>query len=75
MITDLEKMYLFVEGNWDPIEKIIRNSILQEIEEKRKPYLDLVKDKQFEDYQFYNGVCNGMYLATLIAKGKDDDRS
>ena len=73
MITDLEKMNLFIGGNWDPIEKIIRNNILQEIEEKRESYLDLVKDKQSEDYQFYNGVCNGMYLATLIAKGKDNE--
>jgi len=33
MISDLEKMYLFVEGNWDPIEKIIRDNIAQEIEQ------------------------------------------
>ena len=31
-MTDLEKMYLLVEGNWDPIEKIIREEIAQEIE-------------------------------------------
>ena len=25
-MTDIEKMYLLVEGNWDPIEKSIRDS-------------------------------------------------
>jgi hypothetical protein len=75
MISDLEKMNLFIEGNWDPIEKIIRNNIAQEIEERRKPYLDLAKAKQSDDYNFYNGFCNGMFFATLIAKGKDDERS
>ena len=75
MISDLEKVNLFTEGNWDPIEKIIRNNIAQEIEERRKPYLDLAKDKQSDDYNFYNGFCNGMFFATLIAKGKDDERS
>ena len=75
MISDLEKVNLFTEGNWDPIEKIIRNNIAQEIEERRKPYLDLASDKQSDDYNFYNGFCNGMFFATLIAKGKDDERS
>ena len=73
MISDLEKMNLFIEGNWDPIEKIIRNNIAQEIQEKRKPYLDLAEDKKSDDYNFYNGLCNGMHFATLIAKGKDDE--
>jgi len=45
-----------------------REKIAQEIEEKRKPYLDLCTDKTSEDYQFYLGVCNGMHFATLIAR-------
>jgi hypothetical protein len=73
MISDLEKMNLFIEGNWGSIEEIIRNNISQEIEEKRNTFLDLAKDKQSEDYQFYNGVCNGMNFAALIAKGKNDE--
>jgi len=32
MISDLEKMNLFIAGDWDPIEKIIREEIAQEIE-------------------------------------------
>ena len=31
-MTDIEKMYLLVEGNWDPIEKIIREDIAKELE-------------------------------------------
>jgi uncharacterized protein (DUF608 family) len=72
MISDLEKMDLFIGGNWDPIEKIIRKEIAMEIEESRKPYLEYSKDKTSDDYNFYNGVCNGMFFATLIARGKDD---
>jgi hypothetical protein len=50
----------------------INEKIAQEIEQKRKPYLDLCKDKTSEDYQFYLGVCNGMNFAMLIARMSDD---
>ena len=46
----------------------IREMIAQEIEAAREKYLDLAKDKTSEDYKFYNGYCNGMFLATLIAR-------
>ena len=48
------------------LEAELREKIAQEIEEKRKPFLDLAKDKESEDYQFYNGVCNGMHFAKVI---------
>jgi hypothetical protein len=53
-------------------EVALRERIAQEIEESRKPYLELRKDKSSNDYNFYLGVCNGMFLATLIARGTDD---
>jgi hypothetical protein len=46
----------------------LRKEIAQEIEEKRKPYLDLCKDKASEDYQFYQGLCNGMNFAMVIVR-------
>jgi hypothetical protein len=46
----------------------IRKDIASEIEEKRKPYLDLCNDKQSEDYQFYLGLCNGMNFAKVIVE-------
>jgi hypothetical protein len=46
----------------------LRKQISEEIEEKRKPFLDLTKDKASEDYQFYNGVCNGMHFAKVIVE-------
>jgi hypothetical protein len=46
----------------------LREKIAQEIEEKRKPYLDLAKDKESEDYQFYLGICNGMNFAKVIVE-------
>jgi hypothetical protein len=46
----------------------LRKDIANEIEEKRKPYLDYCNDKQSEDYQFYLGFCNGMKLAALVAE-------
>jgi len=53
-------------------EKDLRKKISQEIEAKRKPYLDLANDKQSEDYQFYLGVCNGMNYAKVIAEKPND---
>jgi hypothetical protein len=50
------------------IEKELREKISKEIEEKRKPYLDLAKDKESEDYQFYLGLCNGMNYAKVIVE-------
>jgi hypothetical protein len=32
MISDIEKMNLFIAGDWDPIEKIIREEIAKELE-------------------------------------------
>jgi hypothetical protein len=46
----------------------LRKQISEEIEEKRKPFLDLAKDKESEDYQFYLGVCNGMNFAKVIVE-------
>ena len=46
----------------------LREKIAQEIEEARKPYLDLAKDKESEDYQFYLGICNGMNFAKVIVE-------
>lgn len=46
----------------------LREVIVQEIEEARKPFIDLQKDKQSKDYQFYNGVCNGMHFAKVIVE-------
>ena len=50
----------------------LRVQIAQEIAEARKPYLDLCKDKESEDYQFYLGLCNGMNFAVVITRGKND---
>ena len=46
----------------------LRKQISEEIEEKRKPFLDLAKDKESEDYQFYLGICNGMNFAKEIVE-------
>ena len=54
------------------IEKAVRDNIAQEIEERRKPFLEHCKDKSSEDFNFYQGVCNGMNFATLIARGTND---
>ena len=63
MISDLEKMYLFVEGNWDPIEKIIREDIAQKIEKiEPSTNIDLVKA----------GYVMARNSAVAIARGKDD---
>jgi hypothetical protein len=51
----------------------IREKIAQEIEAAREPYLELAKDKTSEDYKFYNGYCNGLFLATLIARKIKND--
>ena len=53
--------------------KELRNKIAQQIQEKRKPYLELCNDKQSEDYNFYLGLCNGMNYAMLIAEGNRDN--
>jgi hypothetical protein len=50
------------------IEKELREKIIKEIDEARKPYLELAKDKKSEDYLYYNGFCNAMNFATLIAR-------
>ncbi len=51
----------------------LRKQISNEIEEKRKPYLDLAKDKESEDYQFYLGLCNGMNYAKVIVENPKND--
>jgi hypothetical protein len=51
----------------------IREVIAQEIEAVREPYLELAKDEKSEDYKFYNGYCNGLFLATLIARKIKND--
>ena len=50
------------------LEAELRERIAQEIEEKRKPYIDLQKDKKSEDYNFYIGVCIGMNFAKVIVE-------
>ena len=54
------------------VEKDLREKIAKEIEEARKPYLDLCKDKGSEDYSFYQGLCNGMNFAMVIARKTND---
>jgi hypothetical protein len=54
-------------------EKELRAKIGQEIEEKRKPYGKLAKEKTGEDRQFYLGVCNGMNLAKVIVENPKND--
>jgi hypothetical protein len=49
----------------------MREVIAQEIEEVRERYLDLAKDKDSEDCSFYNGYCNALFLAIMIARGKN----
>ena len=51
----------------------LRKKIAEEIEEKRKPFIDICKDKESEDYKFYQGVCNGMNFAMVIARSKYDN--
>ena len=51
----------------------LRKQISQEIEEARKPFIDLQKDKQSADYQYYNGVCNGMHFAKVIVENPKND--
>ena len=54
------------------IEKELREKISKEIEEKRKPYLDLASNKESEDYQFYLGLCNGMNYAKVIVENPNE---
>lgn len=49
----------------------LREVIAQEIEASREKYIELCKDKESENYQFNNGVCNGMFLAIMLARGKN----
>jgi hypothetical protein len=63
MISDLEKMYLFVEGNWDPIEKIIREEIASEIE-KIEPRTNIDDIKA--------GYVMARNYAVAIARGTND---
>jgi hypothetical protein len=55
------------------LEKELREKIAQEIEKKRQPYLELAKDKNSEDYQFYNGLLNGMHFAKVIVEYPRED--
>ena len=55
------------------IEKELREKIIQEIEQARKPYLDLAKDKSSDDYKFYQGFCNGMNFAKVIVENPKND--
>ena len=49
----------------------MREVIAQELEAAREPYLELAKDKDSEDYKFYNGYCNALFLAIMIARRKN----
>jgi hypothetical protein len=49
----------------------MREKIAQEIEAARQVYLELAKDKNSEDYQFYNGYCNALHFAIMLARGKN----
>ena len=62
-MTDLEKMYLLVEGNWDPIEKIIREDIAQKIE-KIEPSTNINDVKA--------GYVMARNYAVAIARGTND---
>jgi hypothetical protein len=50
----------------------LRKQISQEIEEARKPFIELQKDKTSADYQYYNGLCNGMNFAKVIVENPND---
>jgi hypothetical protein len=54
------------------IEKELREKIIQEIDEARKPYLELAEDKTSEDYLYYNGFCNAMNFAKVIVGNPND---
>jgi hypothetical protein len=54
-------------------EKELRDKIYQVIKEKRKPFLELCKDKNSEDYNFYIGLCNGMHYAMMLVEYFDGD--
>ena len=49
------------------LEKELRENIAQEIEEKRKPFLELANESEF-----YQGVTNGMNFAMVIARNNND---
>jgi hypothetical protein len=55
------------------IEKELREKIIKEIDEARKPYLELAKDKKSEDYLYYNGFCNAMNFAKVIVRNPDNE--
>lgn len=55
------------------IEKELREKIIKEIDEARKPYLELAKDKTSEDYLYYNGFCNAMNFAKVIVENPNDN--
>jgi hypothetical protein len=55
------------------LEKELREKIIQEIDEARKPYLELAKDKTSEDYLYYNGFCNAMNFAKVIVENPNDN--
>ena len=55
------------------IEKELREKIIKEIDEARKPYLELAKDKKSEDYLYYNGFCNAMNFAKVIVGNPDNE--
>ena len=58
MISDIEKMDLFIGGNWDPIEKIIREEIAQKMERK-------AEETYYDEKEIW-------LEAAVIARGKDD---
>jgi hypothetical protein len=49
----------------------MREVIAQELEATREPYLELAKDKESKDYEFYNGYCNALFFAIMLARGKN----
>ena len=50
----------------------LRKQISEEIEQARKPYLDLANDRTSVEYAFYQGVCNGMNYAKVIVENPND---
>ena len=50
------------------IEADLRQQLAQEVEEKRKPFLEYAKDDEF-----YQGVCNGMFYAMLLLRHPKDE--
>ena len=72
MISDLEKMNLFIEGNWDPIEKIIRDNISQEIIKNADGVVLIWLAAGLHSEEFIKGFLDSAKFCADIALGKEE---